>query len=60
MAQPLFTISLCAREIDVSVEVYPARKDASPGSVKLSDAHNEGYQVCERASERLFDTDSRW
>ena len=36
------------------MEVYPARKGASPGSAKLSDAHEEGSQVCERASERLF------
>ena len=33
------------------VAVYPARKGASPGSAKLSDAHEEGSQVCERASE---------
>ena len=46
-----------------SVEVYPARKGASPGSAKLSDVHEEGSQVCERASERYAvrgrrDTDS--
>ena len=53
------SVRKCVRVRDGSVEVYPARKGASPGSAKLFNTHEEGSQVSEGVSERLFDCDSR-